>query len=75
MASALEGYTKNCVISFIDLYQKVRKNFPEVRAVEKEERLYLGKAMIEIAAEHGMRFAHVEKVMNWQYMEQTAADA
>ena len=42
------------MISFIDLYQKVRKNFPEVRAVEKEERLYLGKAMIEIAAEHGM---------------------
>ena len=54
IASVLEGYTKNCVISFIDLYQKVRKNFPEVRAVEKEERLYLGKAMIEIAAEHGM---------------------
>ena len=54
MASVLEGYTKNCVISFIDLYQKVRKNFPEVRAVEKEDRLYLGKAMIEIAAEHGM---------------------
>ena len=46
MASVLEGYTKNCVISFIDLYQKVRKNFPEVRAVEKEDRLYLGKAMI-----------------------------
>ena len=54
MASVLEGYTKNCVISFIDLYQKVKKNFPEVRSVEKEERLYLGKAMIEIAAEHGM---------------------
>ena len=33
MATHLEGATKTCVISFIDLYQKVRKNFPEVRSV------------------------------------------
>lgn len=33
MATRLEGATKTCVISFIDLYQKVRKNFPEVRSM------------------------------------------
>ena len=54
MATRLEGATKTCVISFIDLYQKVRKNFPEVRSVPKEERLFLGKEMIRIAGEHGM---------------------
>lgn len=47
MATRLEGATKTCVISFIDLYQKVRKNFPEVRSVPKEERLFLGKAQIQ----------------------------
>lgn len=54
MAEALEGYTETVVISFIDLYQKVRRNFPEAKEVAKEERLELGKAMIAIAGEHGM---------------------
>ena len=52
---ALEGYTNTCVISFIDLYQKVRRNFPEAQAVPKEKRLSLGKTMIQIAAAHGMK--------------------
>ena len=54
MASALDGYTETAVISFIDLYAKVKNNFPEVREVTKEERLFLGKAFAEIASEHGM---------------------
>ena len=54
MAEALDGYTETVVISFIDLYQKVQRNFPEVREVEKADRLELGKEIIRIAAEHGM---------------------
>ena len=54
MASELDGYTKTVVISFIDLYPKVRRNFPEAREVSKEEQLTLGKRIIEIAGEHGM---------------------
>lgn len=54
IAVALEGYTKTCVISFIDLYQKVYRNFPEAKRVLKAERLYLGEHMIEIARAHGM---------------------
>ena len=54
IATALDGYTKDCVISFIDLYQKVKKNFPEARVVEKEDRLYLGENMVKIAKEYGM---------------------
>ena len=53
-ASALEGYTQTAVISFIDLYPKVRRNFPEAREVRPEERIRLGKALIEIASTHGM---------------------
>lgn len=54
MASALDGYTETVVISFIDLYPKVRRNFPKAREVTQEQRLMLGKAMIDIAAAHGM---------------------
>ncbi|MDC7294722.1 DUF1848 domain-containing protein [Butyrivibrio sp. DSM 10294] len=54
IAKTLEGYTETAVISFIDLYQKVKKNFPEAKTIEKKDRLYLGENMVKIAAEHGM---------------------
>ena len=54
MAAALEGATDTCVISFIDLYRKVRRNFPEAREVSREDRLRLGAGMAEIARRHGM---------------------
>ncbi|MBR0481363.1 MAG: DUF1848 domain-containing protein [Firmicutes bacterium] len=54
IAEALSGYTKTAVISFIDLYPKVRRNFPEVQEVAKEQRLRLGKEMIRIADSCGM---------------------
>ena len=54
MASALDGATKTVVISFIDLYPKVKRNFPEAAEVSAEQRLALGKEIIRIAASHGM---------------------
>ena len=54
IAAALDGFTKTAVISFIDLYPKVRKNFPEANEVAKEQRLTLGKEIIRIASAHGM---------------------
>lgn len=54
MAKTLCGYTDTCVISFIDLYQKVLRNFPEVKTVPKEDRLRLGKEFAAIAARYGM---------------------
>ena len=54
IASALEGYTKTVVISFIDLYPKVKCNFKEVSEVNLDDRMMLGKALIEIASNHGM---------------------
>ncbi len=54
MSAALEGYTETAVISFIDLYAKARRNFPEAKEVTKEARLALGKEIIRIAAKHGM---------------------
>ena len=54
IASALHGCTETVVISFIDLFPKVRRNFPEAREVSKDQRLRLGKEMIKIASLHGM---------------------
>lgn len=48
MAAQLAGYTNQCVISFIDLYAKTRKNFPQVREVRKFDQIQLGKHFAEI---------------------------
>ena len=54
MAKALSGYTHTAVISFIDLYEKTRRNFPEAREVSAEDRLALGKAFIDIGRRYGI---------------------
>ncbi len=54
MAKTLSGYTKTCVISFIDIYKKVEKNFPQARAVSHHDKMTIGKAFIEIAGNYGM---------------------
>ena len=54
MAAELEGYTNTVVISFIDLYEKVKRNFPEARELSITDRVMIGKEIIRIAGEHGM---------------------
>ncbi len=54
MSKALSGYTNTCVISFIDLYKKVQRNFPEARAVSRENRILIGKSFIDIAKRYNM---------------------
>lgn len=55
ISEELRGYTDQAVISFIDLYEKTRKNFPEARAVRREERLAIGQAFAKISEKSGMR--------------------
>lgn len=54
MAAELSGYTETCIISFIYLYKKVIRNFPQARMVTKEERLKIGKAFAEIGRNYGI---------------------
>ena len=54
MAKTLSGYTHTAVISFIDLYEKTRRNFPEVKTITAEQRLILGKAFTEIGSRYEM---------------------
>lgn len=55
MATELEGYTTQVIFSFIDLYQKTKKNFPEVREVFEPEQDAMAERMVHIAAGHGMQ--------------------
>lgn len=54
MAKTLSGYTDTCIISFIDLYKKVIKNFPQARMVNKKERLKIGEVFADIGRKYGI---------------------
>ena len=54
MCKTLSGHTEVCVISFIDLYEKVKRNFPGVREVTPYERAEIGKAFAEIGSRYGI---------------------
>lgn len=54
MAKTLCGYTNTCVISFVDIYRKVERNFPEVRNVLADDRIRLGRELANIALKYGM---------------------
>lgn len=54
MEKELSEYTNTCIISFIDLYEKVLRNFPQVRMVSREERLKIGKTFAEIGRKYGI---------------------
>ena len=55
MARALAGSTEACVVSFLDLYEKTRRNFPQGRAVETAAQETLVRAFVEIGQKYGMQ--------------------
>ena len=55
MAEALSGYTTQCVVSFIDLYEKTKRNFRGIRSVTKGEQEILIEAFSNIAKENGLQ--------------------
>jgi len=55
MASKLVGYTHDCVISFIDLYEKTKRNFPGVKAVTEEEQHIIAKEFVRIGKKYNIK--------------------
>ena len=53
--NSLSGYTTEAIISFIDLYEKTKRNFPKAREVTKDERLKIGKEFARIGNENNIR--------------------
>lgn len=54
MAKNLSGYVEYCVISFIDLYAKTKRNFPQVKAVSRQEQNILAEAFVRIGSKYGI---------------------
>lgn len=55
LASRLAGHVDRCIFSFVELYQKLARNMPELREVTPEERERLAQGLGSIAAQHGLR--------------------
>lgn len=55
MARALSGYTEQCVVSFLDLYEKTLRNFNKARSVTKDEQEKIIAAFSEIAVEYKLQ--------------------
>ena len=54
LAAQLSGYTDDIVISFVDLYAKVRRNYKSARAASESVIIELGERLAAIAVEYGM---------------------
>ena len=52
MATMLKGYTYDCTISFLDMYEKVKRNAPDIRPPTKDESIQIAKAFSKIAKEN-----------------------
>lgn len=59
IANALNGYTKRCVISFVDSYSKIQKSMQAVNArlLAEDEMRLLAKVFSQIARDNGMEIA------------------
>lgn len=55
MADALRGYTGQCVVSFLDLYEKTKRNFPVAREVTRQEQETLTGEFARAAARNHMQ--------------------
>ena len=53
-AKSLNGYTEDVTISFLDLYEKVRRNAPDIRPPTNEEQKYIAKEFVRIGKENNM---------------------
>lgn len=55
IAKQLKGYTNTCVISFLDHYEKVKKNAPDLVCPTKEEQIEIATAFFKVGKYHGIR--------------------
>ena len=54
IAKSLKGYTEDVTISFLDLYEKVKRNAPDIRPPTNEEQRYIAKEFVRIGKENNM---------------------
>lgn len=54
LLSQLQGYTKDVTISFLDMYDKVKKNAPNIRTLTDEEQNVIGSEFAKIGKKYDM---------------------
>ena len=54
MCATLSPYTSRCVISFVDLYSKTKRNFPELKEVSEDDQKFIAGSFSRIAFEYGI---------------------
>ena len=54
LADRLAGHVDRCIFSFVEMYQKLERNFPELKPVGPEERDRLAAGLGGIAREHNL---------------------
>ena len=54
LLSQLKGFTHDCTISFLDLYEKVKRNAPDLRPPNESEQIQLAKAFAEIGKKNNI---------------------
>lgn len=67
----LQGFVKTVVVSFLDIFPKVKQNYPEAKPVSIEDKHVLVKGLVEIAAKYGIRVRMCHEGEEW---EQYGAD-
>lgn len=55
MCEKLQGSTDRCIISFVDLYEKTKRNFPGIKEVSPSDQQFIAQSFSRIAFENGMR--------------------
>jgi hypothetical protein len=54
MAEQLSGSVEHCVISFIDLYEKTKRNFPQARSVTLGEQEVIAREFVRIGRKYNI---------------------
>lgn len=55
IASFLEGYTDRVITSFVEIYPKLSKRYPDLKEVSSSDQFFLVDNLYQIARKHGMR--------------------
>lgn len=66
MAKCLFPYTERCVISFVEIYEKLHKNFPELKPVTTFDKHRLLLAMSKIAKKYNIKIQTCADSSNYQ---------
>lgn len=54
ITSHLDGFTNLCVFGFVDLYDKLKRNHPEIIDCSDDDKILLAKEFLKISKKHNM---------------------